>query len=156
MKKLFLSFIILSVAGFAQIKSFDSTQVEAVKKDLWGTYKEIIKENLTLKEDEAKIFWPLLDEYIADYSKKFDQRVANTEEYMMNYYGMDDETARGLINKGIQLEADIISMKKVYAEKMLDQLPAVVVGKFLQLDTRISALANLIRLSSVPLVREQE
>ena len=41
-------------------------------------------------------------------------------------------------------------------DKMFEQLPAPLVGKFFQIDNRVSALVDLVRMSSTPLVRDEE
>jgi hypothetical protein len=157
MKRLFiLSFLALSVFSYAQIQSFDSTHIEKFKKDMWGTYKELLKENITLNEEQSKIFWPMVDQYIADRNKVFEARVSATEEYMMNYYGMDEATGKDLLNKAMSLEQELLDIQEANIEKMLEQLPVNVVGKFYQLDVRITTLANLARMSSTPMVRDEK
>ena len=142
--------------GFAQIQSFDSTYIEGLKKDIWGTYREIVKQNLTLTEDQSKVFWPLFDEFVAAHNPIFENRVKNTEEYMMNYYGLDEETAKDLINKAVKLEQDRLKMKTEYINKMLEKLPATVVGKIFRIDARVSTLVDLVRMSAIPMVRDEE
>ena len=157
MKKILL--IIVFFAGtlsFGQIQSFDSTYIEGLKKDVGGTFKEIVKENLKLTEDEAKIFWPLFDEYMAARSPIFEERVSITEEYMMNYYALDDATAKDLINKSVQSNQNLLDLRKEYLNKMFEQLPAPLVGKFFQIDNRVSAMLDLVRMSATPLVRDKE
>jgi len=157
MKKLLvLSLLVFTSLSFAQIESFDSTYIEGLKKDVGGTFKDIVKDNIKLTEDEAKIFWPLFDEYMAARSPIFDKRVSITEEFMMNYYAMDNATAKDLINKAIQSQQDLMDVRKEYLNKMFEVLPATLVGKFFQLDNRVSAVVDLVRMSSTPLVREQE
>jgi hypothetical protein len=157
MKKLFiLSLLFFCSKSFAQIESFDSTYIEGIKKDLKGTYTEIVKQNLKLTDDQAKIFWPLYDEFMNARNPIFEERVKITEDYMMNYYSLDDETARELLNRSVQLSQALLDVRKEYLDKMLEQLPAPLVGKFFQLDNRISALADLVRMSSTPLVREED
>lgn len=157
MKKLLvLSLLVFTSLSFAQIESFYSTYIEGLKKDVGGTFKEIVKENLKLTEDEAKIFWPLFDEYMSARSPIFEGRVAITEEYMMNYYAMDDATAKDLINKAVQLNQDLLDLRKEYLNKMFEVLPAPLVGKFFQIDNRVSALLDLVRMSATPLVRDEE
>lgn len=51
--------LLISSLSFAQIESFDSTYIDGLKKDVGGTFKEIVKSNLILTEDEAKVFWPV-------------------------------------------------------------------------------------------------
>ncbi len=157
MKRLILlSAFLISSLSFAQIQSFDSTYIEGLKKDIGGTFKEIVDDNMKLTEDQAKIFWPLYDEYMASRTPVFEERVRITEEYMMNYYAMDDATAKDLLNKSMKLNEDLLDIRKQSLNKMLEQLPATLVGKFFQIDARVSALVDLIRMSSTPLVRDEE
>ncbi|MCU0407077.1 MAG: hypothetical protein MUE64_08970 [Ignavibacteriaceae bacterium] len=157
MKKLLvLSLLVFTSLSFAQIESFDSTYIEGLKKDVGGTFKEIVKENLKLTEDEANKFWPLFDEYMAARSPIFEERVSITEEFMMNYYALDDATAKDLINKAIQSQQDLTDVRKEYLDKMFEVLPAPLVGKFFQLDNRVSAVLDLVRMSATPLVRDEE
>jgi len=157
MKKLLvLSLLVFTSLSFAQIQSFDSTYIEGLKKDVGGTFKEIVKENLKLTEDEANKFWPLFDQYLAARSPIFEKRVSITEEFMMNYYAMDDATAKDLIDKAIQSQQDLMDVRKEYLDKMFEVLPAPLVGKFFQLDNRVSAVVDLVRMSATPLVRDEE
>ncbi|MCU0414685.1 MAG: hypothetical protein MUE91_09845 [Ignavibacteriaceae bacterium] len=157
MKKLLvLSLLVFTSLSFAQIESFDSTYIEGLKKDVGGTFKEIVKENLKLTEDEANKFWPLFDEYMAARSPIFEERVSITEEFMMNYYALDDATAKDLINKAIQSQQDLTDVRKEYLDKMFEVLPAPLVGKFFQLDNRVSAVLDLVRMSATPLIRDEE
>lgn len=157
MKKLIVLLFVFSVSvSFAQIESFDSEYINGLKKDLKSTINEIVKENMKLNEDEGKIFWPIFEKYLGEYESIFNQRVEITKDYMMDYYGMDNETAKGLLTRSMKLNEDILSLKKKYMNLMLEKLPAKVVGKFWQIDARVTALADLVRMSSVPLVRDEE
>lgn len=157
MKRLLVfSLLVFTSLSFAQIESFDSTYIDGLKNDLAGTFKEIVKENLKLTEDEAKVFWPLFDEYMAARSPIMEEKVNITEEFMMNYYAMDDETAKDLINKSLKSYQDVMDLRKEYLNKMFEVLPAPLVGKFFQIDNRVTAVADVFRMSSTPLVREKE
>lgn len=155
-KLLFLFTFLITSFGFAQIASFDSTYIADIKNDLAGTFREVVEDNMKLSEDHAKIFWPLFDKYLTARNPIFEERIRITEDYMINYYGMDDETAKDLLNRSAQLNLDLSNIKKEYLNLMLEQLPAPLVGKFFQIDTRFQALADLVRMSSTPLVRDEE
>lgn len=157
MKKLFVFFLLIFASiNFAQIESFDSEYIDEVKADAWGTYIEIIDDNLVLTDEQAEIFMPMLEQYLADQGKVADMRVKNTENYMMNYYDLDDATAKELLNKAVEIEQERMNIRREYMDKMLEKLPPQVVGKFFQLDARIFALIDLVRMSSIPLVREED
>jgi len=157
MKKLiFISLLIFTSINFAQIESFESDYVEMLKKDIQAESKQIVADNLTLTEEQAKIFWPLYDEYDAAYDGLVDERVKVIEEYMMNYYGMDEETGKDLITKSMNLKQKAIDIQKEYIYKMMEVLPASVVGKFFQIDNRIAAIIDIARMANLPLIREEE
>jgi len=156
MKKLFVFFLLFFASiTIAQIESFDSEYIDDVKLDVWGTYLEIIGDNLVLTDEQAEIFMPMLEQYLADQGKVADMRVKNTENYMMNYYDLDDATAKDLLNKAVEIEQERMNIRREYMEKMLEKLPPQIVGKFFQLDARIFALIDLVRMSAIPLVREE-
>ena len=157
MKKISVLIILMFASiTFAQIESFDSEYIDEVKLDVWGTYLEIIGDNLVLTDEQAEIFMPMLEQYLADQGKVADMRVKNTENYMMNYYDLDDATAKDLLNKAVEIEQERMNIRREYMEKMLEKLPPQIVGKFFQLDARIFALIDLVRMSAIPLVREED
>ena len=157
MKKLIIiPLLLLFSTGFAQIQSFESEYVEMLKKDIQNESKKIVAENLSLTEEQAEIFWPLYDEYDAAYDGLVNDRVKVIEDYMMNYYGLDEETGKVLIAKSIELKQRAVNIQEEYINKMLDVLPISVVGKFFQIDNRIAAIIEIARLATVPLVREEE
>jgi hypothetical protein len=157
MKKLIIiPLLLLFSTGFAQIQSFESEYVEMLKKDIQDESRRIVAENLTLTEEQADIFWPLYDEYDAAYDGLVNDRVKVIEDYMMNYYGLEEETGKELIAKSIELKQRAVNIQEEYINKMLDVLPISVVGKFFQIDNRIAAIIEIARLATVPLVREEE
>jgi len=157
MKKISVLFVLIFASiTFAQIESFDTSYIDELKADVWGTYVEIVTDNITLTPEQAEIFWPMLDQFIADRNKVADMRIKNTEEYMMNYYNLDDATAKDLLNKAVEIEQERMNISREFMDKMLEKFPPQLVGKFFQLDARLTALMDLVRMSSVPLVREEE
>ena len=145
----------LFVSVNAQTEYFE-TDIRGIRTDIREVAKEIVAENLELTTEQAKIFWPLYDEYMAERNPIFDEKVSVTEEYMMNYYALDDETAKDLIKKAMGLNQALLDARMKSLDKMFEQLPATLVGKFFQIDSRISALIDMVRMSSTPLVRDEE
>ncbi|MDH3267410.1 MAG: hypothetical protein OEM46_01010 [Ignavibacteria bacterium] len=157
MKKLIImSLLFFCSFGFAQVESFESGYVEMLKKDIQENSRQIVADNLTLTEKQAKIFWPLYDDYDAAYDKLVDERVKVIEDYMMNYYGLDEETGKALITKSMDLKQKAVDIQKEYINKMMKDLPVSVVGKFFQIDNRIAAIIDIARMANLPLVREEE
>jgi hypothetical protein len=127
-----------------------------IKKGVQEDSRNIVAANLTLTEEQAKIFWPLYDEYDAAYDKLVNERVELIKEYMMEYYGNDAEVDKSLITRSIELKKKAVDLQEEYINKMMEVLPASLVGRFFQIDNRISALIDIVRMSNLPLAREGE
>ena len=148
--------VLLCSYSFSQIKSFESDYVEMIKKGVQEDSRNIVASNLTLTDEQAKIFWPLYDAYDAAYDKLVNERVEIIKEYMMEYYGNDAQVSKNLIVKSIDLKKRAVDLQEEYINKMMEVLPVSVVGRFFQIDNRISALIDIVRMSNLPLAREEE
>jgi len=145
----------LFVSVNAQTEYFE-TDIQGIRTDIREVAKEIVAENLELTTEQAKIFWPLYDEYMAEFALLGDQEVKLTEEYMLNFYLMEEKTASNLLEDVLDLERDKQSLKSEYIRKMKKVLPAKVVGKFYQIDRRLSLLIDAEKVSRVPLLKKED
>jgi hypothetical protein len=152
-KYLILLMLLFTSFTFAQIDSFDDSYIDKLKKDVDATSKEIVSDNLTLTENEAKMFWPFYDEYMAARNPIVETRLETASDYMQNYSSMDDKTADELMNRSLLAEQELLDLKKEYLKKMSEVLPATLVGKYYQIENRISGLIDLVRMSSIPLIK---
>ncbi len=155
-KYLILLMLLFTSFTFSQIDSFDDSYIDKLKEDVNATSKEIVSNNLTLTESEAKMFWPLYDEFIAARNPIVESRLKTASDYMKNYSSMDDKTADELMNRSLLAEQELLDIKKEYLKKMSEVLPATLVGKYYQIENRISGLIDLVRMSSIPLIKNEE
>ena len=155
-KYLILLMLLFTSFTFSQIDSFDDSYIDKLKEDVNATSKEIVSNNLTLTESEAKMFWPLYDEFIAARNPIVESRLKTASDYMKNYASMDDKTADELMNRSLLAEQELLDIKKEYLKKMSEVLPATLVGKYYQIENRISGLLDLVRMSSIPLIKNEE
>jgi hypothetical protein len=145
----------LFVSLNAQTEYFE-TDIRGIRTDIREVAKEIVAENLELTTEQAKIFWPLYDEYMAELALLGDKEVKLTEEYMLNFYLMEEKTASNLLDEVLNLERDKQSIKSEYIRKMKKVLPAKVVGKFYQIERRLSLLIDAEKVSRIPLLKKEE
>lgn len=145
----------LFVSVNAQTEYFE-TDIRGIRTDIREVAKEIVAQNMELTPEQAEIFWPLYDEYMAEVKILGDQEVKLTEEYMLNFYLMEEETAGNLLDDVLNLERDKQSLKSEYIRKMKKVLPAKVVGKFYQIERRISLLIDAEKVSRIPLLKKEE
>jgi predicted Zn-dependent peptidase len=143
----------LFVSVNAQTEYFE-TDIQGIRTDIREVAKEIVTENMVLTPDEAKIFWPLYDEYMLEVAVLGDQEVKLTEEYMLNFYMMEEKTASNLLDDILNLERDKQSLKSEYIRKMKKVLPAKVVGRFYQIDRRLNLLIDAEKVSRMPMLKK--
>ena len=148
-----LLLLVLFVSVNAQTEYFE-TDIQGIRKDIREVAKEIVAQNVELTPDQAKIFWPLYDEYAAEVKLLGDKEVKLTEEYMLNFYLMEEKTASNLLDDVLNLERDKQSLKSEYIRKMKKVLPAKVVGKFYQVDKRINLLIEAEKMSRIPMLKK--
>ena len=132
------------------------TDIRGIRTDIREVAKEIVAQNMVLTPEEEKIFWPLYDEYMAELKLLGDQEVKLTEEYMLNFYLMEDKTASDLLENVLNLERDKQSLKSEYIRKMKKVLPPKVVGKFYQIQKRLELLIDAEKVSRIPLLKKEE
>ena len=146
-------FVLVSTAS-AQF--FNESDVELYKKNIAEEARNLVKEHLDLTPEQADKFWPLYDEYDKEYDKLMDENLKLVEEYLVNYYDLSEEKAKDLNNKALDIQSKRVELTRKHLNKMYEVLPANVVGKFYQIDNRISLMEQVQRTSRVPLVRKQE
>lgn len=136
----------------AQTKYFES-DIQGIRKDLREASKVIVAENMALTPQDSTIFWPLYDEYRAEMVLLGDKEVAITEEYMLNYYLLEEDIASKILEDILDLERDKQSLKSEYIRKMKKVLPSKAVARFYQIDRRLNLLIDAEKASRVPMLR---
>jgi hypothetical protein len=139
----------------AQTKYFE-TDIQGIRKDIAEVAKEVVAENMELTPEQATIFWPIYDEYRAELKVLVDKEVAIIEEFMLNYYVLENDIADKILEDAMDLERDKISLKNEYIRKMKKELPAAVVGKFYQLENRLNLLISAEKASRLPMLKSEK
>jgi rubrerythrin len=115
--------------------------------------KKLIEQNLDLTKEQAKIFWPIYDEYDAALLEITNERLKNISDYMVNYKGLDNTKAEKLLRTALELDQRKLNVQNEYYDKLIAVLPATIVGKFFQLDQYIELLIQLQRSENIPLIQ---
>jgi hypothetical protein len=81
-----------SAAG-SGVESFSDQQMALLRKDIRSIKKQLIAANLTLTDAEATKFWPVFEQYSAEFAKINDTRTALIKEYADAYGSLTDQQA---------------------------------------------------------------
>ncbi len=131
-------------------------QLALLRKDIRSIKKQLIATNLNLTAAEATKFWPVYDEYSADYGKINETRATIIKEYSDGYGSLTDEQADNLIRRWLDTDISTSQLRQKYVPIMRRVLPGKKAATFFQLDRRISMMIDLQLTSQLPLAQSQE
>ena len=154
MKRLSIVFALLFCGiAFSQAENFETGYIDLLKKDIQAEAKKLVDENLELTGEQAKVFWPIYDDYDAALLDLSNERLNVIADYMLDYYDLSDDKAESLINRMFVIDQKKLDIQKEYFTKFNAVLPATLVGKFLQIDNYIDLLISLQRSETIPLIQ---
>ena len=138
------------VSSTAQEKPADNMQI--VREKIQTDKKLFIAENMNLTESEAKLFWPVYENYQKDLGKLVDKTVKLIDNYATNYETMTERTAKNLINGYLAIEGERVTLMKSFLPKFRKVLPAKKVARYYQLENKINAVVKYGLARQIPLV----
>lgn len=137
--------------SFSQNKNIEWSDL--LKRNVQKESKKLIELNLELTNQQAKVFWPIYEEYDAALLEVTNERLKNISDYMLNYKDLNNSKAESLLRKALELDQKKINIQTEYYNKLISVLPPTVVGKFFQLDQYIELLIQLQRSENIPLIQ---
>jgi hypothetical protein len=131
-----------------------TTNMQILLDKVKADKKLLVAQNMDLTDAESAKFWPLYEEYQRELDQ-FNQRLAGTiTEYADAYRKgpIPDETAAKLLDEALTTEEGEVALKKSYADKFGEFLPATKVARYLQIETKIRSILRLDLARNIPLV----
>jgi len=141
---------VFTVSSMAQEKPADNMQL--VREKIQTDKKLFIAENMKLMESEAKVFWPVYEDYQKELDKLVDKTVKLIENYATNYQTMTEEAAKELINGYLAIETERVTLMKSFLPKLRKVLPEKKVARYYQLENKINAVVKYGLARQIPLV----
>lgn len=151
--KILIIILTLFYVGISFSQDDRSDWIELLKSNVQKESKNLIKQNFELTNEQAKVFWPIYDEYDQALAEVTNERLQNISDYMVNYKDLDSAKAESLLRKALELDQKKIDIQNEYYERFISVLPPTVVGKFFQLDQYIELLIQLQRSENIPLIQ---
>jgi hypothetical protein len=168
-----IAFIALSVVGSTRVTAqsaasqpaatasggtdaFSDQQMALLRKDIRTIKKQLIAANLTLTDGQATKFWPVYEQYSAEFGKINETRSAVIKEYANGYGQLTDEQADNLIRRWLDTDISAAQLRQKYVPIFRQVLPGKQAATFFQLDRRISMMIDVQLTSQLPLVQSQD
>jgi hypothetical protein len=143
----------LSAAGQDTLGKLPESEIALLRADIQTKKTDILQQNLTLSDEQAKTFWPLQRSYENDLSKLGDQRLDVIREYAKNWDNLTDETAKDLGKRLLDYQKKRVDLRSRYFDRMSKEISPTIAAKFFQVETQLEDIIDLEIASLVPLIK---
>jgi Spy/CpxP family protein refolding chaperone len=126
--------------------------LKSMRADMQGTRADIIAKNLTLTAEQAGKFWPIFDKYQKEQNVIMDEQLTSIQKYVDTYQALDDAGALALISAHLDRDAKMTALRQHWLSEFQKVVPAKIAARALQIDRRLSMLAQLEISSQIPLI----
>jgi hypothetical protein len=152
-----LSLTISAVAQNLSVQKPDSISNEdalRVTRDQVQTdRKPLVAKAMDLTDDEARVFWPIYDDYKAELAKLSDRSIKLVADFGANYRDLTDAQAVDMTHEYFAIEQERLNLREKYFEKFAHALPGKRVARFFQVERRLDAVVTLNLAQAISLVQ---
>jgi hypothetical protein len=138
----------------AMAKETADSNLQILLDKVHADKKLLVAANMDLSDEEGKAFWPVYDSYQKDL-QAINQRLVKVVGSYADAWNNDkltDETAKSLMDEVLAIEESEVKLRKTYAEKLSGVLPAKLVARYLQIETKIRAAVRFDIAEQIPLI----
>ena len=145
--------LLVGSRGPATETSADSNMAILMEK-IKADKKLLMANNMDLTDAEAKRFWPLYGSYQEELHQINQQLGRTIMDYAdaLNRGPIPNETAEKLLRDAFDVEEAEVNLKRSYAEKLDEVLPATKVARYIQIENKIRAVVKRELAQRIPLV----
>jgi hypothetical protein len=144
------AFALLVAAGAARAQG--NPYLEALRTQVAAQKTEIMHEAMMLTEEQADVFWPIYNEFVAELSGVSELRYEMAQRYFDNQMSMTPQIADEIIKGFFAYEAKRAELLHTYFGKVSAALDAVVAARFIQAERHIQMLIDIQIANEVPLI----
>lgn len=140
-----------AIPAFTQEKPADNMQI--VLEKVQADKKLVVAENMELTEAEAKAFWPVYGMYQDELFLLRSRTAKLIRDYAEAFKGLNDETAKRLLDEFVTIESLGPKLRKAYLPKFRQVLPEKKVLRYYQIENKIQAALYYELAKEIPLVQ---
>ncbi len=155
---LFVLALTIATMGFvppAWTQSGPANNMDILPEKVQADKKLLVATNMGLTGSEARLFWPIYQEYQTGLNKlnRRIQRLLESYAEAHNSKILTNEKTRNLIREYLSIEADETKLNGAYIPKLNMVLPANKVARYIQIENKIQAVFNYNLAAAVPLIQ---
>ena len=156
MRKLLIGLMaaMLTLAALSPAQAQVRSEVAMDRAQLQSDYQAIVAVNLTLTEDQAKVFWPQYRQYRTEMSKVGDRMVELVLGYAKSIDTLTDEQAAKMLDDYLAIKRDELKVRTSWVPKFRKLIPAKSVTRLFQIENKLDAMIMFDAAAEIPLVED--
>ena len=136
----------------ASAASVDSV-INKFRADMQKSRADVMAKNLTLSAEQAAKFWPVFDKYQKEQNAIMGAHLKEITKYAEGFQTLDDAGALAFINAHLDRDAKMTALRKKWLPEFQKVLPTKLAVRAIQIDRRLSLMAQMDVASQLPLVQ---
>ena len=141
---------LLVAAGAARAQA--NPYLETLRTEVAAQKTEIMQQAMMLTEEQANVFWPIYNDFVAEQREVGELRLQMAQLYFDNQMSLTPEIADRIIKGFFEYEAKRAELLHTYYGKVSAALDAVVAARFIQAERHIQMLIDIQIANEVPLM----
>ena len=138
-----------SAQGTVNMTDQDQLLISQIQTDK----RAVVLKTMNLSDAQVAVFTPIYDQYQAEMKKLFQRNSDLVNKYAATYETMTDADAKKLLEEAFKLRIERTETLRKYARKMEKVLPATKVLRFVQIESKLTALLDWQAAQLIPLVK---
>jgi hypothetical protein len=131
----------------------DEDALRVTRDQVQTDRKPLVAKAMNLTDDEARVFWPIYDDYKTELSKLSDRTITLIAGFAANYTNLTDQQANEMTREYLSIEKERLNLREKYWEKFSHALPGKRVARFFQVERRLDAVVTLNLAQAISLVQ---
>ncbi len=129
--------------------------VERWREELRDGKAGIINDVMRLTDEEDDVFWEIYQQYEQEYFALGDRRLETAAALVeaMREGALDDPTAARLAEQALGHREELTALLRTYHTRISEELSPVRGAQFLQIESRVQTVIDLLVAAEMPLIR---
>jgi Spy/CpxP family protein refolding chaperone len=131
----------------------DDQIVAQFRTDMMSKRADIMAKGLTLTAEQASKFWPLFESYQKEQDVIVNDQITATKAYAEHIQNLSDADALAYVKALLDRDQKMLNLRVKWLEKFQKVVPSKIAARAIQLDRRLSNVAQIQLSQQIPLVR---
>jgi len=127
--------------------------VAQFRTDLMSKRADIMAKGLTLTAEQATKFWPMFEQFQKEQDVIVNEQINATKSYADHHQDLNDKDAVAYVQALLDRDQKMHDLRVKWLTKFQKAIPVKVAARAIQLDRRLSNVAQIQLSQQIPLVR---